>query len=135
MKELIEKYSLNPSDVWQLPSNKWVLKHDAIKKMAQHENLSTKLVCLDACPMGESAYVHCAVDVSGCVEVGSACDRSCNSNISRAYLSEMAFKRAEDRAILRCLKINAYSAEEADTFNSVPKGTITNVQEGKKHGT
>ena len=125
IKELQKKYSLSKDDFWNLTGNVWVIKHDAVEKIAKMENVIFE---------NPTIVEHSTLNTN---ESTSTIGEASSSNCMSKYIGCMAEKRGIGRAILKL--INAYqygiaSEVEADDFKKdKPKKTWTktNIEQGK----
>tara|TARA_Y100001963_G_scaffold6365_1_gene8189 strand:+ start:528 stop:1052 length:525 start_codon:yes stop_codon:yes gene_type:complete len=128
IKDLIKKYSLNKSDVWECHGN-WILTHDAITKISHKENISldkiesifqTETECRFLVTMTKEDVTSPMTITS----VGEANKTNCQSK----YLGSMAEKRGIDRCVLKLIKAyenGIYSEEEAEKFKKPESSMVT----------
>ena len=128
INDLAKKHNFKKDvDYWQhKQSGQWILKHDAITKIANAENI--KLIKIESLYQSDICVrflvtMGLLVDnkfVSQIISVGEADTNNC----FLSYLGCIAEKRGIDRCVLKL--INAYeygisSEEEADDFKQVEK--------------
>ena len=116
IKKFKEEYKLDASDFWDLArggKSTWIIKHNALEKVAAQENINWRLEVLNFSP---DVVVKCIAQCNDRV-VESLCESS-NKNTMNSYPYAMAEKRAVDRCILKLLNAHAYlySESEADDF-------------------
>tara|TARA_R100000700_G_C3175047_1_gene149749 strand:+ start:1140 stop:1589 length:450 start_codon:yes stop_codon:yes gene_type:complete len=114
IKKFKEDYKLDAFDFWlHKQSNNWIIKHNALEKVAVQEKITWKLEVLNFSP---DIVVKCIATSGDRVieSLGEASPK--NTIINHPYA--MAEKRAIDRCILKLLNAHAYiySETEADEF-------------------
>ena len=114
IKKFKEDYKLVGTDFWlHKQSKNWIIKHNALEKVATQEKITWKLEVLSFSP---DIVVKCiATSGERVIEsLGEASPK--NTIINHPYA--MAEKRAVDRCILKLLNAHAYiySEAEADDF-------------------
>ncbi len=114
IKKFKEDYKLVGTDFWlHKQSKNWIIKHNALEKVATQEKINWKLEVLNFSP---DIVVKCiATHGDRVVEsLGEASPK--NTIINHPYA--MAEKRAIDRCILKLLNAHAYiySETESDDF-------------------
>ncbi len=124
--ELKEECGLTDKDFWSPKPGVNVISHDAIIRVIAKKGLKITIEKTTVVPIGNDVYCECVAKCENVTEVGSAHPLSLTSRISRSYPSEMAYKRATDRAVIRHLGLDVYSDAEADEFT---KGMIENVRD------
>lgn len=131
---LAEKYDLKPDvDFYQL-HGKWIIKHDAVRKLAGTTSGGCKVVPPSGPPdvfkggEGDGVYGRevvlggefCLVSASGdTVKRVYAIGEANEKNVKIAYPWSMAYKRMYDRGVLDILsfaQLGVYSDIEADVF-------------------
>jgi len=135
IKDLVKKYNLNKSDVWECHGN-WILTHDSITKISHMENIvlnkiesifQTDTECRFLVTMTKEDTTSPMTITS----VGEASKANCQSK----YLGSMAEKRGIDRCILKLIKAyeyGIYSEEEAENFKkpeSKPESSMVTVKQ------
>ena len=120
IKEFADKYKLNPNDYWQHnQSKKWIVKHDALTKVATIENI--KLTKIDPIYQSETS---CRFLITmgkwiddQCVDIVTTSGEADGKNCKMAYISCMAEKRGRDRSILKLLNAYEYGIySDSETF-------------------
>ena len=129
IKKFKEDYKLDASDFWlHKQSKNWIIKHNALEKVATQEKISWKLEVLNFSP---DIVVKCiATHGDRVVEsLGEASPK--NTIINHPYA--MAEKRAIDRCILKLLNAHAYiySETESDDFKEPTSNKIKPVAHNK----
>jgi hypothetical protein len=128
VKKFKEDYALTGEDFWQLKVGKkqlWIIKHNALERVATAEGIDWKLECLSFAP---DVVVKCtAYKAERYVESFGEANPN---NSSNKFPYAMAEKRAVDRCILKLLDAHAYiySDEEADDFKKEHKANEANVE-------
>lgn len=128
VKKFKEDYALTAEDFWQLKVGKkqlWIIKHNALERVATAENITWRLECLSFTP---DVVVKCtAYKADRFVESFGEANPN---NSSNKFPYAMAEKRAVDRCILKLLDAHAYiySDEEADDFKKEHKTNEANVE-------
>jgi hypothetical protein len=114
----MERYGINPDEVWQVRPGAWAIKHSALERVAAAEKLIVEefeVLALDL-PQKMAAIRVIATSPAGArvITTGEATPY----NSKNAYPLAIAEKRALDRAYLKLLSIHAdiYSDAEADDF-------------------
>tara|TARA_R100000329_G_scaffold113805_2_gene93423 strand:- start:1552 stop:2001 length:450 start_codon:yes stop_codon:yes gene_type:complete len=111
IKKFKEDYKLDASDFWlHKQSKNWIIKHNALEKVAAQENIMWKLEVLNFNP---DIVVKCTATSGDRVieSLGEASPK--NTIINHPYA--MAEKRAIDRCILKLLNAHAYIYSEAES--------------------
>ena len=111
IKKFKEDYKLDASDFWlHKQSKNWIIKHNALEKVAAQENIMWKLEVLNFNP---DIVVKCTATSGDRVieSLGEASPK--NTIINHPYA--MAEKRAVDRCILKLLNAHAYIYSEAES--------------------
>ena len=131
IKKFKEDYKLDGTDFWQLKrGNKgtWIIKHNALEKVAAQENIMWKLEVLNFSP---DVVVKC-IATSGDRVIESIGESSAK-NTMNSYPYAMAEKRAVDRCILKLLNAHAYlySEAEADDFKEPMGNKVKAVANNK----
>jgi len=128
IKDLVKKYNLNKSDVWECHGN-WILTHDSITKISHIENIilnkiesifQTETECRFLVTMTKED----ATSPMTITSVGEASKANCQSK----YLGSMAEKRGIDRCVLKLIKAyenGIYSEEEAENFKKPESSMVT----------
>ena len=114
IKKFKEDYKLVGTDFWlHKQSKNWIIKHNALEKVASQEKITWKLEVLNFNP---DIVVKCIATSGDRVieSLGEASPK--NTIINHPYA--MAEKRAVDRCILKLLNAHAYiySDAESDDF-------------------
>lgn len=126
IRELVAKYDLKETELWQVHGSTWVIKHKAI------ERIGAQLGIIWAPPKvieGSTADKIVVVLVEG--RVGERIEWSFGeaspSNNKNAYPWAMAEKRGKDRVILKFLAAHGdvYSEEEAEDFKQAEKSRVS----------
>jgi len=109
-----EDYNLIDSDFWKhKQSGAWIIKHNALEKIAAQDKITWKLEVLNFSP---DVVIKCiATNNERVIEsIGEASPKNCIIGFPYA----MAEKRGVDRCILKLLNAHAYiySDAEADEF-------------------
>lgn len=112
------KYGLAEDDYWyHKPSGSWIMKHDAVVRIAAMEKISFDMAVIDV--GSTKAVIVTASNASGKVQaIGECTPASEPSGVGKTYPWCLAQKRGEDRAVLRLLFPGGgmYSESEADDF-------------------
>lgn len=113
IKKFKEEYKLESTDFWNLGrggKNTWIVKHNALEKVAAQDKITWTLEVLNFSP---DIVVKC-VATSGDRVIESLGEASSkNTIINHPYA--MAEKRAVDRCILKLLNAHAYIYSEAES--------------------
>jgi len=134
-EQLIEKfkqnYGLTKTDFWDLGrggKSTWIIKHNALEKVAAQENMTWRLDVLNFSP---DVVVKCIATHKE-REVESLGESS-PKNTMNSYPYAMAEKRAVDRCILKLLNAHAYlySESEADDFKEPTGNKVKAVAHNK----
>ena len=118
IKELAEKYKLNKDeDFWLHPqSQKWILKHDAIERIAVKEGVEQGAIQ----PLNSTeTLVRFLVTMKLGERVVTSVGEADTKNCRMGYLGCMAEKRGIDRCVLKLIEAyeyGVYSEVEADDF-------------------
>ena len=128
LQDYIDHYKLNKEDVWECHGS-WILKHDAITKIAKKENIRINKI--------ESLYqseTSCRFLITmgkwvddTCIEIITTVGEADNKNSKNNYYGSMAEKRGIDRGVLKLLNLyeeGFYSEIEADDFKKATKKQI-----------
>ena len=135
-EQLIEKfkqdYGLTKTDFWDLGRGKkstWIIKHNALEKVAAQENMTWRLDVLNFSP---DVVVKCIATHKE-REVESLGESSPKNTKVNEYPYAMAEKRAVDRCILKLLNAHAYlySESEADDFKEPTGNKVKAVAHDK----
>ena len=113
IKKFKDDYKLDGTDFWlHKQSKNWIIKHNALEKVASQEKITWKLEVLNFSP---DIVVKCIATSGDRVieSLGEASPK--NTIINHPYA--MAEKRAVDRAILKLVGLHGfvYSEDEFDT--------------------
>ena len=111
IKKFKEDYKLDASDFWlHKQSKNWIIKHNALEKVAAQEKITWTLEVLNFNP---DIVVKCTATSGDRVieSLGEASPK--NTIINHPYA--MAEKRAVDRCILKLLNAHAYIYSEAES--------------------
>ena len=141
IKELADKYNLDRGDFWEhKQSGQWIIKHDAIEKIAAIENIQLD-EWIDIPPFERDLY-RCRITMSMVDQetgeprevqtIGEADPKNCMSK----YYAMMGEKRAKDRAILKLIRAYEYgisSEVEADDFKQAKPIAKTEEQKERFH--
>lgn len=128
VKKFKENYKLTAEDFWQLKVGKkqlWIIKHNALERVAMQENITWNLDCLSFAP---DVLIKChAYKNDRHIE---SFGEASTSNSSNKFPYAMAEKRAVDRCILKILDAHAYiySDVEADEFKEDHKKNEAKVE-------
>jgi hypothetical protein len=138
IKKFKEKYKLDSNDFWDLTrggKSTWIIKHNALEKIAAQEKYTWKLDVLNFSP---DVVVKCIAETNDEEDafeyrVVESLGESSSKNTMNSYPYAMAEKRAVDRCILKLLNAHAYlySESEADEFK---KPSTTKMEAIIKHG-
>lgn len=140
LEELRNSGIITEKDTWTIPgSHRPILTHEAIERIARHHGVYVvsykwfKVELFDQMVMVE------VTSDSGIVtpEVGEVNEKTVTTNIGRSYPHSVCWKRAYDRAVLKHLGIEAYSAEEADAFkqeSAAPQRSAASTPAGTSGG-
>ena len=118
IKSLAVAYDLSKDDFWKhKQSGKWILKHDAVEKIAKQEGIIFDLPIVASSDINNVALIVQATHKDQKVwTMGEARKENC----VMAYYWAMAEKRAKDRCVLKILGLyerGVSSDAEADEFN------------------
>jgi len=118
MKSIAAAYELSQDDWWLHPqSKKWIIKHDAVEKIASIEKIKFDLPIVASSDINNVALIISATYKDEKVwTMGEARKENCKM----AYYWAMAEKRGKDRCVLKLLNFyekGIYSDVEADDFN------------------
>ena len=118
MKSIAAAYELSQDDWWLHPqSKKWIIKHDAVEKIASIEKIKFDLPIVASSDINNVALIISATYKDEKVwTMGEARKENCKM----AYYWAMAEKRGKDRCVLKLLGMyekGVYSDVEADEFN------------------
>ena len=131
MKELAKKYNLTGQDFWNLTGSVWIIKHDAVEKIAKMEN-----VIFENPTIVEHSREHCVLMGNATKNWKDKDGKDCytsewtfgeadrKSNCKNAYIFAMAEKRLKDRLTLKLIdayEYGIYSDTEADSFKKKDK--------------
>ena len=108
------KYQLSGEDFWQLKvggKQQWIIKHNAMERVAMIEKMSWKLEVLNFAPdVVVKAIVYHPSTGNTIESLGEA-----SSNTTKqSFLYAMAEKRAVDRCVLKLLNAHAYLYTDGD---------------------
>tara|TARA_R100000152_G_scaffold18399_1_gene10183 strand:+ start:3537 stop:4163 length:627 start_codon:yes stop_codon:yes gene_type:complete len=135
IKELAKKYNLNKDDFWNLTGNVYIIKHDAVQKIAKIEK-----IVFENPTIVEHSREHCVLmgtatknwkDKAGTEIYTSEWtfgEADKKTNCKNAYIFAMAEKRLKDRLTLKLVdayEYGIYSDTEADEFKNKKKTTTT----------
>ena len=115
IKGFIKKYGLSDYDMWECHGN-WILKHDAVTKIAHKENIV--LDSIESIYQSETSCRFLVTMSKGDVKITSVGEAS-KANSKNIYYSCMAEKRGIDRCVLKLInayEFGVYSVVEADDF-------------------
>ena len=109
-------YKLGSADFWDLKrggKTTWIIKHNALEKVAAQDNITWTLDVLNFNP---DVVVKCVATLGD--RTVESLGESSKQNTMNSYPYAMAEKRAVDRCILKLLNAHAYlySEAEADDF-------------------
>ena len=137
IKELAKKYNLNKDDFWNLTSNVYIIKHDAVQKIAKIEK-----IVFENPTIVEHSREHCVLmgtatknweDKAGTKIYTSEWtfgEADKKTNCKNSYIFAMAEKRLKDRLTLKLVdayEYGIYSDTEADDFKK-PKSDFDERQ-------
>ena len=122
IQELQKKYSLSKDDFWNLTGNVWIIKHDAVEKIAKMENVifenpTIQISERDCCVLFGSATI--IKEDKKIAEEWSFGEADLKLNCKNKYPYAMAEKRLKDRLTLKLIsayEYGIYSDTEADSF-------------------
>tara|TARA_R110002012_G_C11365620_1_gene581384 strand:+ start:237 stop:662 length:426 start_codon:yes stop_codon:yes gene_type:complete len=131
IKKFKEQYKLDNNDFWDLArggKSTWIIKHNALEKIAAQEKYTWKLEVLNFSP---DVVVKCIAESND--RIVESLGESSSKNTMNSYPYAMAEKRAVDRCILKLLNAHAYlySESEADDFKQPTKNKMEAII---KHG-
>lgn len=111
IKKFKEDYKLVKSDFWlHKQSNNWIIKHNALEKIAAQDKITWTLDVLSFSP---DIVVKC-IATSGDRVIESLGESSSKNTVVQFPYS-IAEKRAVDRCILKLLNAHAYIYSEAES--------------------
>jgi len=118
IKSIAVAYDLSADDFWKhKQSGKWILKHDAVEKIAKQENIKFDLPIVASSDINNIALIISATYKEETVwTMGEARKENC----MMAYYWAMAEKRGKDRCVLKLMGFyekGVYSDVEADDFS------------------
>ena len=118
IKTIADAYDLSQDDFWKHPqSGKWIIKHDAVEKIASIEKITFDLPIVASNDINNVALIISATYKEERVwTMGEARKENCKM----AYYWAMAEKRGKDRCVLKLLGMyekGVYSDVEADDFS------------------
>ena len=131
IKKFKEEYKLESTDFWNLGrggKNTWIVKHNALEKVAAQDKITWTLEVLNFSP---DIVVKC-IATSG-DRVVESLGESTPKNTMNQFPYAMAEKRAVDRCILKLLNAHAYiySEAEADDFKEPISNKVKAVANNK----
>jgi len=108
------KYQLTGEDFWCLKhknKEQWIIKHNAMERVAAIEKMSWKLEVLNFAPdVVIKAIVYHPLTGSTIESLGEAS----SDTTKQSFLYAMAEKRAVDRCVLKLLNAHAYLYTDGD---------------------
>ena len=122
IKELQKKYNLSKDDFWNLTGNIWIIKHDAVERIAKIENVIFENPTIinsdrDYCHLfGTASIIKEGRKIKDDWSFGEA---DLKLNCKNKYVFAMAMKRLRDRLTLSLIdayEYGIYSDTEADDF-------------------
>jgi hypothetical protein len=121
IRDLQKKYELSKDDFWEVRGGTWVVKHDAVERIANIENIVFEMPVINT-DNGITAMIGEAY----CMEEGKqrrvwSVGEASVDNVKMAgkYFWSMAEKRLKDRLTLKLInayEFGVYSDSEADAF-------------------